>query len=460
VDATYMQVNATGLCHNAGEAPGNATCTNVSLGWPSAMPSVAPTPSPNISNIDGLYEWTQVNPQAEWSARAGLEVVQLDNLDLFVIGGRTPKPPSTPLIPGDSIIHGDVWKSSDLGITWFSVLNNTHDSFPPRAYFEAVVKDNTIFVVGGQNFDVVPNPEYNPNNTTSSPFIDNTIFYNDVWSSTDGIHWSLLTETASWEGRAGHSVIVFQDSIYLMGGSTGNDDSIVGQGLPARTYFNDVWRSNDGIEWTLLTESASWTPRAGAALTVFNDHIYILGGEVGFIGMPPPYFNDVWKTQDGIMWELVTQSANWSPRPGHLCHSLYERIICFGGFGQSDIPGDFTPSNPMDCWESKNGKDWNLFSAHPWQAQDPADIKYDFDSVIVREEDDNDNDTSFAIYTFGGDRETFDFSDQSQYLNIDNDVWRFGIAPSKGTKKTKATAIKKTKATAIKKTKPTKKTSN
>merc|ERR1711933_475112 len=350
-DATYIKVNATGLCHNAGEAPENTNCPKVQE--PTSMPSVAPSQQENLSNLDGAYKWKKVTSKADWSARAGLEVVQLDNLELFVIGGRIPKPPSIPFIPGDSIILGDVWKSSDFGKTWNKILNSG-DSFPPRAYFEAVVKNNTIFVLGGQNFDVVPNPQYS-SNTLVSPFIDNTKFFNDVWSSNNGINWSQLTESAGWKGRAGHSAIVFQDSIFLMGGSTGNDDSIVGQGLPERSYFNDVW-----------------------------------------------------KTQDGITWELVTNSTNWSPRPGHLCHNLYDRIICFGGFGQSEIPGDFTPSNPMDCWESEDGKDWSKFSARPWRAKNPADIKYDFDSIVVKE----DSKESFAIYTFGGDRETFDFSDR------------------------------------------------
>jgi hypothetical protein len=30
-----------------------------------------------------------------------------------------------------------------------------------------------------------------------------------------------------------------------------------------------------------------------------------------------------------------------------------------------------------------------------------------------------------AIYTFGGDRETFDFNDPVNYLRIDDDIWRF-----------------------------------
>jgi len=35
-----------------------------------------------------------------------------------------------------------------------------------------------------------------------------------------------------------------------------------------------------------------------------------------------------------------------------------------------------------------------------------------------------------SIYTFGGERETFNFTDPDNYLRVDNDVWRF--APPAG----------------------------
>ena len=34
---------------------------------------------------------------------------------------------------------------------------------------------------------------------------------------------------------------------------------------------------------------------------------------------------------------------------------------------------------------------------------------------------------SDAIYTFGGDRETFNLKDPLNYLNVDNDVWKFSL---------------------------------
>jgi hypothetical protein len=70
------------------------------------------------------YEWTEIvatdflDPQ-RWEPRAGLQAVELHN-HLFVIAGRTPKPP--PASPFESIIHGDVWVSEDSGQSWVELV--------------------------------------------------------------------------------------------------------------------------------------------------------------------------------------------------------------------------------------------------------------------------------------------------------------------------------------------------
>jgi hypothetical protein len=43
------------------------------------------------------YEWTEVNPAASWSPRAGLESVELGGR-FFVMGGRTPLPTAGPAL--------------------------------------------------------------------------------------------------------------------------------------------------------------------------------------------------------------------------------------------------------------------------------------------------------------------------------------------------------------------------
>jgi hypothetical protein len=367
--------------------------------------------------------WTEVNDNASWPARAGLQVV--NHKDQFVLmGGRTPLDPAIAGFPGASIIWSDVWKSDDRGMSWYKVLeSNDPGHWPARAYFQAVTKAGKIYVMGGQNFELIPNPDPN-----GPPFISQSVFYNDVWSSSDGINWTQQTDSAKWAGRAGLSAIVFKGEIYVMGGSFNDDPAVIG-GPPTRVYFNDVYKSADGKTWELVTDSASWAPRAGAALAVKDGKLFLFGGEDGFTCIPglrcPPYYNDVWSTRDGKNWQLVTEEADWPSRPGHRVEVVYNQFVLFGGFGLSTDPADpFLPSNPMDIWISKKGDDWSKISESPWNAADPAEIKYDFATLVANG---GNNTSGPTIYSFGGDRETFNFADPTNYLNIDNDVWTLNI---------------------------------
>jgi hypothetical protein len=362
------------------------------------------------------YQWSLIKESdrfdGSWTPRAGLQVVELHNR-FYLMGGRTPNPPSVPPIIGDSVIWGDVWTSEDRGATWVKILDtNTPGHWPARAYFQTVTRGSSMYVLGGQNFRAGP-VECPPGVPVCSDF------FNDVWRSNDGVHWTQMTSDAGWEPRAGLSSVVFGGELFVMGGSQNDDSSIGGPGGPARLYFNDVWKSRDGSSWELVTDDAPWAPRAGAVVVVKNGYMYLLGGEEGFICDPlpfcdPPYFNDVWRSRDGANWELVTDDADWSPRPGHQAAVLLNHIILFGGFGLLE--------NPMDVWVSKDGANWKQVSDSPWNADSQGDIKYDFDVLAVRG---GRRGLRPSIFTFGGDRETFDFADPTNFLNVDNDVWQF-----------------------------------
>ena len=58
---------------------------------------------------------------------------------------------------------------------------------------------------------------------------------------------------------------------------------------------------------------------------------------------------------------------------------------------------------------------------------EPGEVKYDFAALATTVETDGLEEP--AIFTFGGDRETFNFFDPFNYLNMDNDVWRFAPPP-------------------------------
>lgn len=382
------------------------------------------------------WQWEEVNKSAEWNARAGLQALNHMG-DFYIFGGRTPLDPAITNVPGASIIWGDVWKSKNQGKSWKRILETDDNShWPARAYFQAVSKGKYMYIIGGQNFKVIDNPGY-PFCSPCPPKISASVFFNDVWRSEDGVNWTEMTSDLSnksrWTGRAGLSAVVFKDEIYVMAGSVNDDASITPQG-PARIYYNDVWKSKNGKDWICVTKNAPWAPRAGGIAVVKNGYIYMIGGEDGFICNQftprcPPYYNDVWRTKDGASWELVTSAAPWSPRPGHQVVIAENNFVLFGGFGLdpefdpiNNPQHIYTPNNPMDIWISKDGEKWKMLTSLPWNAKSPADIKYDFDAIVVKGDSKNKKD---AVYTFGGDRETFDFSDYTNYLNVDNDIWTF-----------------------------------
>lgn len=356
---------------------------------------------------------------SHWSARAGLQALNHKG-KFYIFGGRTP----LNIFPGANQIHGDVWSSSDQGASWTKILASNPDfgrpnHWPNRAYFQAVSKGSYMYIIGGQDFS----------------FTGDSNFFNDVWRSKDGINWKNMTEGMDqdnrWAGRAGLSAVVFKGYIYVMAGSENDDCASFPGGecppnVPApRKYYNDVWKSKDGKHWTEVTPSADWDPRAGGIAVVKNGYMYMIGGEEGFICDPlpfcdPPYFNDVWRTKDGENWEPVTRNAEWTKRPGHQVIVAQNQFVLFGGFGLLE--------NPQDVWVSKDGKTWNELETGPWNDADSDKIKYDFDAFAVK----GYGKFTDAIYTFGGDRETFDFGDPTNYLRVDNDVWKFSL-PKKET---------------------------
>ena len=377
------------------------------------------------------YTWTEVRPTAPfdptiWAPRAGLQALELRN-ELYVMGGRGPFSFET-----QTVLYGDVWKSADLGATWTRAAS---DAWPARGYFGAVTHRGRIFVIGGQNFSTKPNPIFPdgcaslPPGVPCPPFLPDSTFFDDVWSSQDGATWIPETTDAPWEGRAGLSALMHNGAIYILGGSQGDDESTGGSG---RILFNDVWMSRDGRSWTEVTGDAPWAPRAGAAVVSKDGYIYLLGGERGFTcGFDPAspcqpatatlYFNDVWRSRDGASWEPVTPSAGWSPRPGHQCVVLLNQIVCFGGYGE--VPGvPVIPANPTDMWTSRDGKTWTELgppAAPPWNGTNPGDMRYDFDALVV-----SGGGVRPSIVTFGGDRERFGLPSDVNAFLVENDVWR------------------------------------
>jgi dihydrofolate reductase len=163
------------------------------------------------------------------------------------------------------------------------------------------------------------------------------VVYNDVWSSTDGIYWNLETPSADFPARQFHSSVVFENKIWVIGGEN-----------MAGTTFNDVWYSTDGVHW-ILAGNADFSPRSCHTAVVFNGKIWIInGGGSKFFHAD----NDIWNSINGFTWIKASDSAF----PGRVYHSsvVFEGKIWIMGGKQKD--GLIL----KDVWFSNDGTTWTM----------------------------------------------------------------------------------------------------
>jgi hypothetical protein len=168
---------------------------------------------------------------------------------------------------------------------------------------------------------------------------------NDVLWSTDGAEWNVAVTNAAWTGRAGHTTVVFDERLWVIGGWDG-------------AYRNDVWFSSNGVDWQAATTAAGWTPRTTHATVVFNNKLWVIGGAGG-----SGVLDDVWSSEDGIHWTLVTDVPGWLPRRGLKTVVFQNSMWLMAGALQDD-------SRIGDVWVSPNGSEWTRVTAQaPWSAR-------------------------------------------------------------------------------------------
>jgi len=249
------------------------------------------------SSIDGK-NWDLVKPntfteglfdrQKDWEGRhtAGYAVFE-DRM--WIIGGDI----------NQGHHQNDVWSSTN-GRNWECFTDQV--PWAPRILHYTLAFKDRLWVMGGQS--------------TAGNFADHpvaTCFYDDVWSSTDGRNWEQMeVRRPSWPARGmiGGST-VFKDRMWIIGGGTYDTPDV-----PLRRFFNDVWSSSDGVHWERHAEYAPWNPRQYHDVAVFDDRLWVMEGCFWDVNQPlreSPNRKDVWLSEDGVHWHEVPDTP-WKPR--------------------------------------------------------------------------------------------------------------------------------------------------
>jgi len=154
----------------------------------------------------------------------------------------------------------DVWNSAD-GRTWTHVNKGTPVPWGPRVLHYTFVFKDKIWILGGQTL-----PQFAP---------ADHIFYNDLWNTSDGITWTRVVPKAPcWphRGMIGGSV-VFKNRMWILGGGTYDTPK-----FPQRKFYNDVWSSSDGVNWERHVQNAPWHPRQYHDVAVFDNRMWVMEG--------------------------------------------------------------------------------------------------------------------------------------------------------------------------------------
>jgi len=139
------------------------------------------------------------------------------------------------------------------------------------------------------------------------------------------LSWKEVTSSASWSKRDTHGVVVFKDRIWLMGGLEGENFEGVYENFP---HKNDVWVSEDGEDWQLVVEKASWGARRSLVTAVFKDKIWVISG---WNGKKDQGLNDVWYSEDGYDWKKTKEQTPWTGREDHISIVFKDKIWMMGG---------------------------------------------------------------------------------------------------------------------------------
>lgn len=156
-----------------------------------------------------------------------------------------------------------------------------------------------------------------------------TIF-SDVWTSPDGTSWSQVSGGLPYP-RWGHSVVAYLGLMFVIGGTTPDEYTIL--------------YSDTGGAWEVMpndSEAQAVAHRTFAAAAVYNNAIYVAGGE----SPPAPktpivYMNDVWE------WSPCAAVGNCEQYAGRAACELHANLtaVC------SCIP----PHTGTNCTELNPG---------------------------------------------------------------------------------------------------------
>ncbi len=213
--------------------------------------------------------------------------------------------------------YSDVWSSPD-GVTW--TRETASAAFPPR-YAAQVVTDGTTLMLFGGNGDL-------------------GMQIVDVWSSTNGRSWSLLSTPHVTSMGSFFQAAASGGAWWILGGLSG-----------------DVWRSTSGANWAPATVDARIPDFLSVTATGYQ-------GKLWAVGLHAQLFSSV----DGIAWTTVVDPLPLATDYASLI-ALPSKLLLVA----TANPG--VPQAHIEAWQSTDGSQWTqLASSLPFDTTGPLQL--------------------------------------------------------------------------------------
>jgi hypothetical protein len=251
-----------------------------------------------------LFGQNKASDGRQYSGRSGHHFITFHD-SMLIIGGNYG------YISTNTQYHNDVWISKN-GLTWERIAVNIVD--PPRSNFAIAVFDDRIWLTGGY---CSSNDEY----------------LNDIWYSEDGRKWIQAVPSSDYPPRAKASLVVKDDRMFLIGG------------VDEQTLFEDVYYSDNAIDWEQLSDGNDIASAVQRKAVVFNNDIYLFCPEHGIL-----------TSADGESWEQADMPDFIKTRKDYAVAVMNDKLYLSGGEKIFKNPNFNDALN--DLWVTDDGANW------------------------------------------------------------------------------------------------------
>ncbi len=153
-------------------------------------------------------------------------------------------------------------------------------------------------------------------------------YYRQVWQSTDGKSWSLLTNAAPFSATNLNQVVELNGKLLAFAGSD-TDDTIP-----------EVWSSPDGSVWTHVVSDDTLPKQTFGPGVSIGGNICLYPGSIGL--------HDVWCSSDGGTWQQRSSDV-----PNGAFAVLSGTVFVVGSSQSRYWSNDIV-------WQSADGISWRL----------------------------------------------------------------------------------------------------